>query len=100
MISVVSIAGSNLRRMANSRASWLQSASTADCMSAYCSLQASARLRGAARDAPGRARRSRRMVLEARELFCQVGAELGLHAALHEGPAHRRRLALQLWQAR
>ena len=38
----------------------------------------------------------RGLMLEALELALPVGAELGLHAALDEGPAHRRRLALQL----
>ena len=37
-------------------------------------------------------------MLEACELLLPVGAKLGLHAALDEGPAHRRRLALQLGQ--
>ena len=40
----------------------------------------------------------RRMMLEALEFLLPAGAELGLHAALDEGPAHRRRLALQLDQ--
>jgi hypothetical protein len=39
-----------------------------------------------------------RMVLEVFELFLPVRAELGEHAALDEGPAHRRRFALQLLQ--
>jgi ABC-type nitrate/sulfonate/bicarbonate transport system permease component len=38
----------------------------------------------------------RRLVLEAREFLLPAHAELGGHAALDEGPAHRRRLALQL----
>ena len=38
----------------------------------------------------------RRMVLEARKPPLPVGAELGHHAPLDEGPAHRRRVALQL----
>src|SRR5262245_51708227 len=41
-------------------------------------------------------RRSRRMVLEVGELGLPVVAELGAHAAFDEGPAHWRRLALQL----
>ena len=36
------------------------------------------------------------MMLEARELVLPIGPELRLHAPLDEGPAHRRRLALQL----
>src|SRR5262244_794522 len=36
------------------------------------------------------------MVLEARELGLPVGTEFGAHATLDEGPAHGRRLALQL----
>ena len=43
-------------------------------------------------------RRGRGMMLEACELLLPVRAKLGLHAALDEGPAHRRRLALQLGQ--
>ena len=38
------------------------------------------------------------MMLEIREFLLPVGAELGDHAALDEGPAHGRRLALQLHQ--
>ena len=38
------------------------------------------------------------MMLEACELLLPVRPKLGLHAALDEGPAHRRRLALQLGQ--
>ena len=38
------------------------------------------------------------MMLEAREFLLPVGAELRHHAALDEGPAHRRRFALQLLQ--
>ncbi len=38
------------------------------------------------------------MVLELGEFLLPVGAELGGHAPLDEGPAHRRRLALQLHQ--
>ena len=99
MISRVSIAGSNWRRIANSTPSCFRSASTADCMSAYCSLQAS-RSPSSERRAMHLAerRRGRGMVLEACEPFLPVGAKLGLHAALDEGPAHRRRLALQLGQ--
>ena len=37
-------------------------------------------------------------VLEALEAALPVGAELALHAAAHEGPAHRRRVGLQLDQ--
>ena len=37
-------------------------------------------------------------MLEAREPLLPAGAELGHHAALDEGPAHRRRFALQLLQ--
>ena len=40
----------------------------------------------------------RRLVLERTEALLPVGPELGQHAALDEGPAHRRRLALQLLQ--
>jgi hypothetical protein len=36
------------------------------------------------------------MMLEAFEFLLPVGAELGLHPAFDEGPAHWRRLALQL----
>ena len=39
-----------------------------------------------------------RMMLEACELALPVGAELGLHPPFDEGPAHRRRFALQLLQ--
>ena len=39
-----------------------------------------------------------RVMLEARELLLPAGAELRAHAALDEGPAHGRRLALQLHQ--
>ena len=39
-----------------------------------------------------------RVMLERAELRLPVGAELGAHAALDEGPAHWRRLALQLHQ--
>ena len=35
------------------------------------------------------------MMFEVREFLLPVGAELGLHAALDEGPAHGRGLALQ-----
>ena len=42
--------------------------------------------------------RGRRMVLEAGKLLLPVGAELGRHAPLNEGPSHRRRFALQLGQ--
>ncbi len=42
--------------------------------------------------------RRRRLMLEALEFLFPAGAELGLHAPLDEGPAHRRRLALQLDQ--
>ena len=38
------------------------------------------------------------MMLEACELALPVGAELGIHPPLDEGPAHRRRFALQLLQ--
>ncbi len=98
-ISVVSITGSMRRWMAKISLSCLRSASTADCMSGYCSLQASSAPSCAARamHLPERGGR-RRMMLEARELLLPVGAELGRHAPLDEGPAHRRRLALQLHQ--
>ena len=91
------MAGSMRRWMANSIWSCDRSASTADCMSAYCSLQASgepslavarctwpseAAAAGSRSKAPKRA--------------AQSGAELGHHAPLDEGPAHRRGLALQL----
>jgi hypothetical protein len=39
-----------------------------------------------------------RVMLETRELALPVRPELGAHAALHEGPAHGRRLVLQLRQ--
>jgi hypothetical protein len=39
-----------------------------------------------------------RLVLELGEPLLPTGAELGHHAPLHEGPAHRRRFALQLLQ--
>ncbi len=39
-----------------------------------------------------------RMMLEACKFLLPVGAKLGDHAALDEGPAHRRRFALQLLQ--
>ena len=39
-----------------------------------------------------------RLMLEALEFLFPVGAQLGAHAALDEGPAHRRRLALQFDQ--
>ena len=42
--------------------------------------------------------RSGGMMLEALKFFLPVGAELRHHAALDEGPAHRRRFALQLLQ--
>jgi hypothetical protein len=41
-------------------------------------------------------RRGGGMMLEAREFLLPVDAELGRHAALDEGPAHGRGLALQL----
>ncbi len=40
----------------------------------------------------------RRLMFEALEFFLPAGAKLGLHAPLDEGPAHGRRLALQLDQ--
>jgi hypothetical protein len=43
-------------------------------------------------------RRGGRVMLEALELFLPAGAKLRHHAALDEGPAHRRRFALQLLQ--
>ena len=43
-------------------------------------------------------RGGRRMMLEAREFLLPAGTELRHHAALDEGPAHRRRFALQLLQ--
>ncbi len=46
---------------------------------------------------PERSRRRRR-VLEAGESFLPVGAKLGRHPPLDEGPAHGRRFALQLHQ--
>ncbi len=96
-ISVVSMAGSMRRWMANSHSSCLRSASTADCMSGYCSLQASGApsMGGRPMDLAERGGGGR-MVLEAREPALPVGAELGHHAALDEGPAHRRCIALQL----
>ena len=38
------------------------------------------------------------MMLELGEFLLPIGAELGGHAPLDEGPTHRRRLALQLHQ--
>ena len=40
--------------------------------------------------------RRRRLALERREALLPVRPEFGLHAAAHEGPAHRRRVRLQL----
>ena len=71
-------------------------------MSGYCSLQASS----APSSDAGAMHLAERgggggMMLEARETcFCQSAPELGRHAPLDEGPAHRRRLALQLHAAR
>ena len=79
-------------------ASCCRSASTADCMSGYCSLQASAAPSSERRrDAPGRAKRRRPD--DARSLRISVrqsGPSSACIRRLHEGPAHRRRLALQL----
>ena len=44
--------------------------------------------------------RRRRMMFEALEFGFPVRAQLGVHSALDESPAHRRRLALQLGQLR
>jgi len=69
-------------------------------MSGYCSCRPVPSRRPGhrehARGGPGRARRPRRMVFELRKLSLPVGPQLGAHAALDEGPAHRRGLALQL----
>ena len=74
-ISVVSIAGSMRRWMAKIHCSWRRSASTADCMSGYCSLQASALAVDArAHDAPGRARpRPPGGARSSANFFCQSG---------------------------
>ena len=82
---------------ANSMSSCCRSASTADCMSGYCSLQASARPSCAVARCtwPSEAAAAERSSKEAKRAL-PVGAELGHHAALDEGRAHRRRLALQL----
>src|SRR3546814_8200583 len=40
----------------------------------------------------------RRLVLEGLEPRLPAGAELAAHTALHEGPAHRRRVGLELAQ--
>ena len=68
-------------------------------MSGYCSLQASSRAveRAGAMHLAERGGRGG-MMLEACELALPVGPELGVHPPLDEGPAHRRRFALQLLQ--
>ena len=76
-----------------------RSASTAEAMSGYCSLMASARpscADGAMHLAEGGGRR--RLRVEGGKARCPVGAKLGLHAALGEGRAHRRGGRLQLRQ--
>ena len=57
------------------------------------------RRRASARDAPGRASRGRRDdVRSSANFFCQSGPSSAHHPPLDEGPAHRRRFALQLLQ--
>ncbi len=81
--------------------SWLRSASTAEAMSGYCSLQARlAPSRPVARctwpsDAACAASCSKLL-----NVACQSGAQLARHAPAHERPAHRRRVGLQLRPAR
>ena len=70
-------------------------------MSGYCSLQATSRA-VRQRRAMHLAERGggRGLVLEACEASMPVGAEFARHAPAHEGPAHRRRVGLQLRRAR
>ncbi len=98
-ISVVSITGSMRRWIANSQSSCCRSASTADCMSGYCSLQASA-LPSSERARctwPSEAAAAG-LCSNSRELVLPAVPKLGHHAPLDERPAHRRRIALQLLQ--
>ena len=84
---VVSIAGSMRRWIANSHSSCCRSASTADCMSGYCSLQASgspSMRRGAMHLAERGGRR--RLVLEARRTcFCQSAPSSAIMRRLTNG---------------
>ena len=93
------MAGSKRLRSDINKLSCPRSASTADCMSGYCSLQANSLAieRGGAMNLTERSGGGR-MMFEFLEACLPVGAEFGAHAALHESPAHRRRLALQLHQ--
>ena len=98
-ISPVSIAGFMRACSANTTLSWVRSASTADCMSGYCSLAASAAPSCADRPVHLSKRRGgRRLRLETREALCPLRTQLGHHAAAHERRTHRRRLRLQLRQ--
>ena len=97
--SRVSIAGSHAPMQREQHASCCRSASTADAMSGYCSLQASRRPPSSERrDALGRAKRRRPDELEAREFLPPVGAEFRLHAALDEGRSPSAAPGLQLRQ--
>ena len=84
---------------ANTTFSWLRSASTADCMSGYCSLAASAAPSCADR-AVHLAQRGggRRLRLEALEAGRPIRPQLRHHAPAHERRAHGRGLRLQLGQ--
>ena len=87
------------RWRAKTNSSCCRSASTADCMSGYCSLQASglAVLRARPMDlAEGGGGGG--VEIEGAEPALPLRPELRLHAALDEGRPHGRRLALQLLQ--
>jgi hypothetical protein len=64
-------------------------------MSGYCSLQASARASWLSARWTWRGGR-RRVFVKTRELGFPILTKLGAHAPLHERPAHRRRVRLQL----
>ena len=77
----------------------MRSASTADCMSGYWSLQASGAPSCADRPMHLAERgRGRRRHSKTANLACPVRPEFGHHAPLDERRPHRRRLALQLRQ--
>ena len=85
--------------MASSHCNCCRSASTADCMSGILQLAGKLRAveRAGAMHLAERGRR-RRLMLEAFELVLPTRTQFRHHAALDEGPAHGRRLALQLLQ--
>ena len=95
-ISAVSIAGFMRACKANTTLSWVRSASTADCMSGYCSLAASRRRRAPPPVHLSERSGGRRRHLEARKALVPLRTKLRQHASPHESRAHGRRLRLQL----